>query len=213
MDKDVQIKFNIDKLEELIRRLKKEKKKILRVGILGSQASAKHDKKDSNSNVTNADIGTFHEFGTRKMPRRSFLEDSLKFKLKFTGETGKGLRKSLFKQFFKGENSENDSESFLRDLGAKCLQIIEEAFATDGFGQWKQLSKTTERIIAKKHKVLTMDEAKNATMGKFRKAYKFWYGQLVENKDGSVGITGGRNILTETGKLRRSISFKLIKKK
>lgn len=196
------VKYDSSNLEQIIKALNDQM--ILRVGIIGSKGKGQHGEDD----LTNAELGTFHEFGTKKMPRRSFLEDSLKFKLSFKGEQGKELRKAFFKSFF----AKKSPKEFLQNLGAECIRIIEEAFATNGFGMWKPLASSTERIIAKKHKVLTMDQAKNATMGKYRKAYKFWYGSLTENENGEIGITGGRNILTETGKLRRSISFKIIKK-
>ena len=163
----------------------------LRVGIIGSVATGKHDK---NSNLTNAEIGTFHEFGTEKMPRRSFLEDSLRFKLKdFNTEKFKALRQLFFKWFF----VKNAPQNFLNVLGAKCLEYIEEGFATNGFGMWKPLARSTEKIVSKKHKVKTLDQAKNASVATWRKSFNFWI---------------GRNILTETGKLRRSIAFKVFKK-
>lgn len=199
------VKFDKTNLDKTIEAMKE--KLVLRVGIIGSKATGEHGE----DGLTNATLGTFHEFGSQKVknhpPRRSFLEDSLKFKLNFSGEQGKALRKALFKEYFKSQKP----IKFLQDLGAKCLLIIEEGFATNGFGMWKPLASSTERMIAKKHKVLTMDQAKNATMGKYRRAYKFWYGSLTENENGEIGVTGGRNILTETGKLRHSISFKVIK--
>ena len=201
------IKYDTKNLDEIMKSLQNEL--TLRVGIIGSKASAQH----GDDGLTNAELGTFHEFGSQSVkdhpPRRSFLEDSLKFKLNFEGEKGKFLRQSFFKAFF----DKKKPEKFLQDLGAKCLLIIEEGFATNGFGMWKPLASSTKRMIDKKHKVLTMEEAKEATMGKYRRAYKFWYGSLTENENGEIGITGGRNILTETGKLRHSISFKILKKK
>ena len=163
----------------------------VRVGIIGVKATGKHDSK---SGLTNAEIGTFHEFGTEKMPRRSFLEDSLRFKLKdFNTEKFRAIRKLLFKYFFDKKAPQN----FMNILGAKCLEYIEEGFATNGFGMWKPLASSTERIVSKKHKVKTLDQAKNASIATWRKSFNFWI---------------GRNILTETGKLRRSITFKVMKK-
>lgn len=199
------IKFENKNLKELLKSLQNDY--VLRVGIIGAKASSNHDK---SSSLTNADIGTFHEFGTERMPRRSFLEDSLKFKLKdFNTEKFRNLRKLAWKWIFDKKAMQN----FLNILGAKCLEYIEEGFATNGFGMWKPLASSTKSIIAKKHKVLTMDKALNASMAKYLKANKFWHGDLVRNPDGSIGIAGGRNILTETGKLRRSITFKVIKRK
>ena len=176
-------------LDELIKMFKDDY--TLRVGIIGAKATAKHDKSD----LTNAEVGTFHEFGSadgKHPPRRSFLEDSLKFKLKFNEEQMKDMRKILFTQFF----IKKAPQKFLQDLGARCLQIIEEGFATNGFGKWKPLAESTESAIGKKHKVLTIEQAENKSIATFRKSLRFW---------------GARNILTETGKLRRSMSFKIFK--
>lgn len=198
------MKFDTTNLDKLMKSLKDDY--VLRVGVIGAKGKGSHDKA---SGLSNADIGTFHEFGTEKMPRRSFLEDSLKFKLKdFNTEKFRAIRKALFKWFFDKKAPQN----FLNVLGAKCLEYIEEGFATNGFGLWKPLASSTKSIIAKKHKVLTMDKALNASMAKYIKSNKFWYGDLVRKADGSITIEGGRNILTETGKLRRSITFKVFKR-
>ena len=123
------------------------------------------------------------------MPRRSFLEDSLKLKLKFNTEKLRDLKKILFTQFF----IKKAPQKFLHDLGAKCRLIIKEGFATNGFGRWKPYAASTERNIARKNKVLTMDKAKNAKLPTYRKASNFWM---------------SKNILTDTGKLRHSITLR-----
>lgn len=180
MANESNVKYNMDGLDNIIKSLKNDY--VLRVGILGSNAKNKHDK---DSGLTNAEIGTFHEFGTSKMPRRSFLEDSLKFRLQFNSEQFKQLRKVLFKQFF----IKNAPQKFLQDLGAKCLEIIEEGFATNGFGMWKPLSAEAEQAHYKKARF----NPKNPTPASLERLHK-------------------TNILTLTGKLRRSISFKVMKR-
>lgn len=187
---DNSIKYNTAELDKLIKCLMDDY--TLRVGILGSKASKTHD---SESGLSNAELGTIHEFGSaddKHPPRRSFLEDSLKFKLKLDSEPLKELRKTLFTQLF----IKKAPQRFMQDLGAKCLFYIEQGFATNGFGMWKPLASSSERNIAKKHKRLTMEQARNKSIATFRKTLNFW---------------GARNILTETGKLRRSITFKVFK--
>lgn len=169
------VNADLSGLNDLISALNKEY--TLRVGILGSQAKAKH----KGSDLTNAEIGTFHEFGGEKMPRRSFLEDSLKFKLDFSREDMKPLKKQIWKLVF----VKKKIEQFYQDLGAKCLQIIEEGFATNGFGMWQPLSKRSEQ--SKINKV------------KSKKKREIYWTE--------------HNILTDTGQLRRSITFKVFKKK
>ena len=90
---DKSIKADLSGVDKLIRSLKGEY--VLRVGLIGSKGTGQHD---GESGKTNAEIGTFHEFGTGKMPRRSFLEDSLKFKLNANGVVFKTLKKEVFKK-------------------------------------------------------------------------------------------------------------------
>lgn len=184
------VKANTDGLDNLLSLL--EKDYILRVGILGSKAKAKQHK---NSSLTNAEIGTFHEFGSedgKHPPRRSFLVDSLQFKLKFNEEQMKPIRQSFFKNFF----DKKAPIKFLEDLGANCLLAIEEGFATNGFGMWKPLAASTMAAFQRKHGIQGVTPESH--LSKLRKY---------------VRLMSGRNILTDTGKLRKSIGFKVIRRK
>ena len=214
MGNEAKVKANLDGLNKLLRSLKSDY--VLRVGIIGAKAG-----KDHNEGLTNAELGAVHEFGgdihipahdiktyksiklnkkgefkgykfggkfrkaklkstnfeetfhikeqTINMPKRSFLEMPLKMKLNFNESEMKDIKKAAWKSFFIKQNPKH----FFEILGAKAIDIIEEAFATNGFGTWQAWSKA----YARKRK------------GK------------------------GNNILTDTGKLRHSISFKVIKKK
>lgn len=207
---DAKLKYNMDNLEKLIRSLKTDY--VLRVGVLGSKAKGQHDE---DSGKTNADIGTFHEFGTKKMARRSFLENSLKFKLKFNAEQFRDMRKILFKQIF----DKNAPEKFLQDLGAKCLEIIEEGFETNGFGMWEPL-KTREIREQRDADVLSTIAKLNRSANRLEGKMKTWedYDKWNRINDRikklkTNFIEYGSKILTDTGKLRHSISFKVVKKK
>lgn len=138
------VKADMTELNNILRCIKKDY--TLRIGILGNDADEQHGE---DSGLKNVEVGTFHEFGTNKMPRRSFLEDPLKEKLSFSNSNIKPLKKVLWKQFF----VKNAPEKFFRDLGSKARDIIEEAFNTNGFGRWKQLS--TARAKEKQRKNLS----------------------------------------------------------
>lgn len=168
---DIKIHYDDKELKRIMRMLKEDY--TLRVGIMGSKAKSQNHKK---SNVTNAELGTFHEFGTKKMPQRSFLFKPLQQELQFTNPEMKDLKKSIFKQFF----VKNTPKQFFMDIGTKALSVIEAAFNTNGFGEWKSLTESTE--------------------SRFRKARKK---NIKKN---------GYQILTDTGKLRRSISMKILKR-
>ena len=193
------VKFYDDGLKDLIAEL--QRGYFVRVGIIGSKAG-KTEHKDSH--LTNAELGTIHEFGSKDgkhPPRRSFLEDSLKFKLKFNEEQLADLRKSLFKNFFEKKMA----KQFLTELGAKCLQIIEQGFATNGFGMWKPLStpvftKRLEKAMKNYNRIEhKMETGKMA----YDKALLNQYFNEVMNPQ----------ILTDTGKLRKSFSFQVMRKK
>ncbi len=183
MANQTKVNANIDELNKLMRVLKEPYK--VRVGILGNKAEAQHDNK---SGLTNVEIGTFHEFGTKKMPQRSFLMMPLQEKL---SEEIPKLKKYIFKQFF----VKKAPKQFYMDLGAKALDIIESAFNTNGFGQWKALASSSRSAWERKAGISGWRTAKSITS--FRKGLK---------------KSLSRQILTDTGKLRRSISFKVIKK-
>ena len=89
-------------MDELIKSLNTNS--FVRVGIIGGKASQAHPNKEGKGNKTNAEIGTYHEFGSEKVkdhpPRRSFLADSLKFKIRFDEQQMKPLKNDLFKFVF-----------------------------------------------------------------------------------------------------------------
>ena len=194
-----EIKYNDDGIKDLINSLKKDY--FLRIGIVGSKATkAEHE----DTHLTNAELGTIHEFGSadgKHPPRRSFLEDSLKFKLKFNESKLKDLRKSLFKNFF----VKKAPKQFLEELGAKCLLIIEEGFATNGFGMWKPLSmpvfsKRLEKAMKNYNRIESQMESGKIA---YNKALLNQYFDEVQHP----------NILTNTGKLRKSFGFKVMRRK
>ena len=97
------------------------------------------------------------------------------------------------------------AKQFLTELGAKCLQIIEQGFATNGFGMWKPLStpvftKRLEKAMKNYNRIEhKMETGKMA----YDKALLNQYFNEVMNPQ----------ILTDTGKLRKSFSFQVMRKK
>nr|DAJ74732.1 MAG TPA: virion morphogenesis protein [Caudoviricetes sp.] len=142
------VKANTDGFKKLMKNLKDER--ILRVGIIGDKV-----KPHTDSGLTTAEIGTFHEFGTKKMSRRSFLEMPLKIKLDFKREDMKSLKKSLWKNLIQ----KNNAEEFYKELGSRALKTIALAFNTEGFGHWKTLTARTAKAKSRDnnnaHQILT----------------------------------------------------------
>lgn len=170
-----QVKADLTEMYKLMRMLKEDY--TVRIGIIGSKATQQH----KGSELTNAEIGTFHEFGTNKMPQRSFLMMPIGDKLNFNQDEMKDMRKFLFKQLF----IKKAPQEFYKGLLSKALEIVNNAFATGGFGEWKPLADVTyARRSAKLPKRVT------------KRSLTYWF---------------NHPILTDTGQLRRSISGKIIK--
>ena len=174
-----QVKADLTEMYKLMKMLKTDY--TVRIGIIGSSAEKTHDEE---SGKTNAEIGTFHEFGSRDgkhPPKRSFLAMPINTKLNFNQEEMKDMRKFLFKQLF----IKKAPMDFYKALMSKALEIVNNAFATGGFGEWKPLaSRTYARRSAKLPKRVT------------KRSLTYWF---------------NHPILTDTGQLRRSISGKIIK--
>lgn len=156
------IKANLDGLNKLVKTLKEDY--FVRVGIIGTEAKTQHE----GSSLTNAEIGTFHEFGSDKLSQRSFLEKPLREKLNFKNSA---FRKATTKEAWKQIVEKGNQKKFMQNLGAYALKVIADAFETQ---DWQPL---TERYVKQK-----------------------------ERKGLST------NILTATGQLRKSISFKVMEK-
>lgn len=178
------VEANLDGLNKLLKGLNSQY--FVRIGIIGSKAGAQH----KGTELTNAKLGSIHEQPNndgKKIPKRSFLEMPLKLKLNFKENeaTMKEIKKGFWKAFFTGAFNKNAAQQFYAQLGAKALDIVIGAFETNGYGNWKSWSKAYERRRINKVK------------GK-KKREQFWL---------------NHNILTDTGQLRRSISFKVMKYK
>lgn len=189
-DDKTKVKFDIKSLEDTLKMLREEY--TLRIGIIGSQAKKTH-RGEGKQSITNATLGTYHEFGSESIPnhppRRSFLEDSLKFRINFNSEEFKEVRKQLFKQMF----DKKAPQKFLAEFGAKCLIYIHEGFETNGYGMWKAYSAAYWK---KRDKVAQGKGKRDIT--RLRHSINYWM---------------SHSMLNVTGQLKNSISFKVFKKK
>jgi len=158
------VKMDINKLESLMGSLKA--KMVTEVGVLGAKAKNRkaagslisaggHKKIKRPSDMTNAEIGLVHEKGSlsRGIPARSFL------KLPLTVKSSELLtvKKKLWDKYLAGESTIQRLKEAYRDLGLIAEKIIQEAFATGGFGRWAKLSHKT--IARKKSSAILIDTA------------------------------------------------------
>lgn len=146
------------------------------VGIMGG----KNNRKDGG--VSNADVGFVHEFGTAKIPKRSFLRMPLFLKSDEIMESVKGA--GYLKKLGAG-----NMRAVLSDLGIACEGAIGEAFDSAGFGSWPPNAYST--ILRK---------AKGSLMVRRQKAAEDMF------EGGSH-----TSPLIATGQLRRSITSKVVK--
>lgn len=115
MAQDVVIKK--DKLTKLVKALKK-KIPVAQVGIFGDPR--------------NATIGAFHEFGTSKIPERSFLREPLIEDLpREVGKEGSFTAPLLSKVM-----SEGTLGPWVDQLGQLGLKAVKNNFAMAGQGNW-----------------------------------------------------------------------------
>lgn len=169
MANETKVNANIDELNKLIRVLKKEKK--VRIGIIGSQATAAHD---SESGLTNAKLGAVHEFGADikhpgGTPYKILANGKAQFVKKSDGadlpvtqpheihiprrsflldplkeklpKEIKQLKKYIFKQIFE----KKAPDDFYNKLLEISLKIVKGAFDDGGYGQWKSLTAASRR--------------------------------------------------------------------
>lgn len=176
--KKSKIKIDLQGFQALQDNIDELKKYRVRVGILGSKATEVH----SESDKTNVFIGMIHEFGSidGRIPERSFLRMPVQKKLKDIKEE---LKKNKDKIIELVKNQE--FETIFSNIGIIIERIIQEAFESSGFGEWKE------------------------------NAYITIHGGWMRSKTGKpihIKGKGSDKPLIDTGQLRRSITSKVIKK-
>lgn len=131
--------INFKGLNSLLKEISKHYK--IQVGLLADKGGAESIQ-DHDGNVNNdfdyAGLGALMEYGSQDgvIPARSFLEMPLKEKSKdITKKTKQGYSMQEIDYAIK-ENA-NMLYNFALVLSANCLEAIQEAFNTKGFGLWK----------------------------------------------------------------------------
>lgn len=137
MAQDVKLEFG--KLKTLLGYLKNGLPKV-KVGIIGSKAAVKR-----NDELTNAQIGFIQEFGKLtgkpRIEPRSFIDMPLKLHLKEYLKKSETFSRKAFEKAIKDGNA----EEFAKKVGIQAERVIQEAFETSGWGQWKPNAEATKR--------------------------------------------------------------------
>lgn len=164
--------MNLDGLIELRDTLKNKPK--LEVGVFGDRTYR------NTGEMSNADIACVHEYGAPAVhiPARSFL----KTPLAEHSEQIMAPFKNRIKELVKKEGLAN----VMKAVGVACLQVVDEAFRTGGYGKWAPLKGST--LMAKLKG--SLKKRKN-TLG------KIYAGQV------------GEGILIDSRQLQRSMAFRV----
>jgi phage gpG-like protein len=129
--KQTKITVNLTGLQDMVRQMGGQY--IARVGILGSKVN-RTDKEP----ISNSELAVIHEFGSesRNIPPRSFLRMPLE-------EKQKDLVKSMGGTMAQDAFERGDYKGVFKLLGAAATKIVDDGFATGGFGKWAALKQQT----------------------------------------------------------------------
>lgn len=140
------VTMSTDKLAAISDDLKRHKKSVAQVGVLGSH-SARSPFPGEETGLTNADIGKDHEFGNPNnvidghpapLPQRSFLRMPLFSKLPDAiNKLGRDKWRKLI--------LEDGLIMALSNLAVLGEDVVQQAFETRGFGTWVPLAGITIR--------------------------------------------------------------------
>jgi phage gpG-like protein len=123
---DEAYQMNITGLEKIIKAFK-GRQPYIRIGILGSK-----NYRSKSIGQSNASIGALHEFGSEKMPMRSFLRVPLSENLNKRIESSGALDKDVLADVVK----QGTIVPWLKKIAVLAEGIVAEAFETGGFSKW-----------------------------------------------------------------------------
>lgn len=134
------------------------------------------------SKLSTSQIGEIHEYGLGNMPRRSFVRDT--------------LDKWLYRDALKLADKEYKRiGNFLKALSNKIYDRIQEAFETNGWGQWQALSDEYMRKTGRTDSQILVDT------GQLRAAiYTEYEGKTKTGRETSGGHSAQR---ADAGKYRK----------
>lgn len=128
------VKLDDKKLKDLIKGFKNVPK--ARVGVMSSKNTR------SEGELNNVKLGAIHEFGLGNQPVRSFLRMPITTQLKPYLEQ----RGTFNKEALQRVVSEKDLSAWMEKVGAVALETVLEAFATNGFEQWKRSNMQNKKV-------------------------------------------------------------------
>lgn len=167
------VRVDIKKMQRLYESLK-TKPHIL-VGVFQSDSARK------DGGLTNAELASYHENGAPEhgLPKRSFLREPIADHVDTIMAPFKG--QAVMDALVTG-----GAMKLWRSIGVAAEKVVQQAFATGGFGKWPSLKGST--LLAK---------LKGSLKKRKDKIGRIYAGQL------------GEGILIRTGQLRRAVSSRV----
>lgn len=101
-----------------------------RIGILGSSGR-------SGKGATNAEVGAAHEFGTSRVPQRSFLRMPLELMMNQALEKSRAFDDDVMKLVVRT----GSVLPWMQKIAVVAKDVVLGAFATAGYGRWQAWSK------------------------------------------------------------------------
>lgn len=138
-DDETETTINVQGLEDLIR-VMSAKAPVARIGVLGDK-SARDASKGGKLNPTNAEIGAAHEFGTEKLPQRSFLRVPISEHLEKKMEEAGAFDADVLSDAIKSKTL----VPYMKKIAVLGESIVQEAFDTGGFGKWPESDMTRKK--------------------------------------------------------------------
>ena len=107
-----------------------------KVGILGSKTIRPEE-----GATTNAEVGASHEYGTSKLPQRSFLRMPLNENLQFYLEKSGQFDNQTLKEVLKNR----DLVPWVKKIAVIAENVVQDAFDSQGFGKWPASDMTNKK--------------------------------------------------------------------
>ena len=156
------ISIDIEDLYELKEKLSSDM--IARIGVLGSSNRSNDPSGGDNPGITNSEIALKQEFGsvTDNIPPRSFLRMPLETK-------GREITKFATSSKVKKLLIEGDLKGALALMGVKGEAIIQQAFASGGFGKWAPNAPLTVKLKGGDSPLIHTSQLRRAIMSQVGK--------------------------------------------
>ena len=153
----IKYKANFKELEKLSDAL--SDKLETKLGVL----SDKNVRTEEGGEATNAYLGLIHEFGSfaKNIPPRSWLRMPIERKAKDISNFILKSKKEITEALVEG-----DAELFYEKLGIAGEAVIQEAFDSNGFGQWKANSARTIKSKGSSSPLIDTGELRGSVMSK-----------------------------------------------